>query len=345
MRTGPSVEQLTRPATMVTHVESHLGRDVLASHIPVLDGEVTFDGKRDAAGALDITVPAAFKPKHERSPLAAWGQILHVEIATFIHGAEFNTNVGRFRIQEWEEQSDGTIRLRALDLMQDLVDSPAPYPTSPPAGGSLHAEARRLAHPVSVVMHTADTSLPGLSWGVNRVENLRELGKLTRTVMRMEADGKLHVYPQRTGLDVAAIYTARDLLLARDSRGVRDQYTAVTAWGKPNTTDKDAPPMMATVNSTDPRLSAAAYGPRVKIVQVETATSQAHLQEYANNVMRTQSAEAGKTRVEIVADPRLELYDAIAVHHGDTIVVGEVQGIVLPLNGGSMRVDLVELRF
>ena len=218
MRNGFTVEELTRPARWEAHVSSMRGREVLATRIPVLDGRVSIDGEGQVPERADLSFTPEYKPVSPFSPLAAYGQELFLTITVTIGGRSVDYEIGAFLIDSWEEQTDGTIKVTGVGLLQRVADDPAALPSSPVPGSTLRVEASRLAHPVPVMLDhgVEDVSLPrGLAWGTDRLDALADLIASHGLRGAVRNDRQLHLMRTVTG----AAATISNIIVCRWGMG------------------------------------------------------------------------------------------------------------------------------
>ena len=190
-------------------VDSWLGQTWLG-RVPVKAGSVTWTTSQQVQGTLSLTVPrigAAGQDEDSRdwtplapdSPLAAMGQVLHVQVtvASLVSTDRWDIPLGRFLITQWEVGATD-IRITGKSLFQHLEDDRLTSPTAPYSGGTLASELRRLVggH-MGVIVSDALTNrpCPSMSWGESRIDAVYEIADAWPARLREGPDGVLYVLP------------------------------------------------------------------------------------------------------------------------------------------------------
>lgn len=342
MRPGPAPSP---DATVGVRVASVRGTQVLAVDVPVKQVRVSATSDRVVTTQVQFTAPPEWVPTHPLSPLATFGQRIHlvptVEVAGVTHDIEF----GWFQIASWRESAAG-VEVTALDLMQTLEEDPLPWPSSPPARATLRTELQRLAGRIPVLLEIPDRPISTeLQWTTSRTASVRELCAAHGLEHAVRPDGYLHAWPTRGGGTVQATYDARDMLLdaPRTSLPRRpNRWTAVGAVG----TGDDEKQLTASLETNTFPFDPAGYGVVRDRVELSGAETRADIDAAALAAMRASQSVAEARSFEIVADPRLELGDVIgAVTEAGEHVVGRVVAVSVVLDdpGSRMRVDVEAL--
>ena len=192
-----------------TRVDSWLGQTWLG-RVPVKAGSVTWTTSQQVQGTLSLTVPRIgavsqdegardWTPLAPDSPLAAMGQILHVQVtvASLVSTDRWDIPLGRFLITQWEVGATD-IRVTGKSLLQRLEDDRLTSPTVPYSGGTLASELRRLVggH-MGVIVSDALTNrpCPSMSWGESRIDAIYEIADAWPARLREGPDGVLYVLP------------------------------------------------------------------------------------------------------------------------------------------------------
>ena len=192
-----------------TRVDSWLGQTWLG-RVPVKAGSVTWTTSQQVQGTLSLTVPRIgavsqdegardWTPLAPDSPLAAMGQILHVQVtvASLVSTDRWDIPLGRFLITQWEVGATD-IRITGKSLFQHLEDDRLTSPTAPYSGGTLASELRRLVggH-MGVIVSDALTNrpCPSMSWGESRIDAIYEIADAWPARLREGPDGVLYVLP------------------------------------------------------------------------------------------------------------------------------------------------------
>mgnify|MGYP000981405442 FL=1 len=190
-------------------VDSWLGQTWLG-RVPVKAGSVTWTTSQQVQGTLSLTVPrigAAGQDEDSRdwtplapdSPLAAMGQVLHVQVtvASLVSTDRWDIPLGRFLITQWEVGATD-IRVTGKSLLQRLEDDRLTSPAVPYSGGTLASELRRLVggH-MGVIVSDALTNrpCPSMSWGESRIDAVYEIADAWPARLREGPDGVLYVLP------------------------------------------------------------------------------------------------------------------------------------------------------
>jgi len=190
-------------------VDSWLGRTWLG-RVPVKAGSVTWTTSQQVQGTLSLTVPRIgavsqdegardWTPLAPDSPLAAMGQVLHVQVtvASLVSTDRWDIPLGRFLITQWEVGATD-IRITGKSLFQRLEDDRLTSPTVPYSGGTLASELRRLVggH-MGVIVSDALTNrpCPSMSWGESRIDAIYEIADAWPARLREGPDGVLYVLP------------------------------------------------------------------------------------------------------------------------------------------------------
>lgn len=202
-------EALSSAFSWEARVDSWLGQTWLG-RVPVKAGSVTWTTSQQVQGTLSLTVPRIgavsqdegardWTPLAPDSPLAAMGQVLHVQVtvASLVSTDRWDIPLGRFLITQWEVGATD-IRITGKSLFQRLEDDRLTSPTVPYSGGTLASELRRLVggH-MGVIVSDALTNrpCPSMSWGESRIDAIYEIADAWPARLREGPDGVLYVLP------------------------------------------------------------------------------------------------------------------------------------------------------
>jgi len=202
-------EALSSAFSWEARVDSWLGQTWLG-RVPVKAGSVTWTTSQQVQGTLSLTVPRIgavsqdegardWTPLAPDSPLAAMGQVLHVQVtvASLVSTDRWDIPLGRFLITQWEVGATD-IRITGKSLFQHLEDDRLTSPTVPYSGGTLASELRRLVggH-MGVIVSDALTNrlCPSMSWGESRIDAVYEIADAWPARLREGPDGVLYVLP------------------------------------------------------------------------------------------------------------------------------------------------------
>ena len=202
-------EALSSAFSWEARVDSWLGQTWLG-RVPVKAGSVTWTTSQQVQGTLSLTVPRIgavsqdegardWTPLAPDSPLAAMGQVLHVQVtvASLVSTDRWDIPLGRFLITQWEVGATD-IRITGKSLFQHLEDDRLTSPTVPYSGGTLASELRRLVggH-MGIIVSDALTNrpCPSMSWGESRIDAIYEIADAWPARLREGPDGVLYVLP------------------------------------------------------------------------------------------------------------------------------------------------------
>ena len=202
-------EALSSAFSWEARVDSWLGQTWLG-RVPVKAGSVTWTTSQQVQGTLSLTVPRIgavsqdegardWTPLAPDSPLAAMGQVLHVQVtvASLVSTDRWDIPLGRFLITQWEVGATD-IRVTGKSPLQRLEDDRLTSPTVPYSGGTLASELRRLVggH-MGVIVSDALTNrpCPSMSWGESRIDAIYEIADAWPARLREGPDGVLYVLP------------------------------------------------------------------------------------------------------------------------------------------------------
>lgn len=202
-------EALSSAFAWEARVDSWLGQTWLG-RVPVKAGSVTWTTSQQVQGTLSLTVPRIgavsqdegardWTPLAPDSPLAAMGQVLHVQVtvASLVSTDRWDIPLGRFLITQWEVGATD-IRITGKSLFQRLEDDRLTSPTVPYSGGTLASELRRLVGGnMGVIVSDALTNrpCPSMSWGESRIDAAYEIADAWPARLREGPDGVLYVLP------------------------------------------------------------------------------------------------------------------------------------------------------
>ena len=351
MRPGPALEGAPGPVAVGARISIWLGGECIAPSIDCEDVKLEDTRDRKTRARVTWLSPRAMTPVDPQDPLNNFGQVAHVTALLRIGGHVHEVPMGRYLVTDWAESERG-VTVTAVGLLQVLEDDPAPWGSSPPPGATLESELVRLSPHLPIILDYGCPN-PGMptsaQWPAKRAEAVAEVCASAGVEYGIGVDGAIHVWAPRGRRDVAATYTARDLLVgglrkSRDRLPNRVHAVGTASGGKAQ--EK----WLSTVDLGehtvyDPR----SYGRVTKIIDVSGASGRSSVWAAADAEAR-RTLEATETRsLAIVSDPRLELGDVIAAHvPGETEpIVGRVTAYAVTLDSASteMRIDVEVLRW
>lgn len=350
MRAGPTVQALTGPVGVGARVSSHRAGRMIADCLDVWDVQIEATADRAPRERLTLTAAPSLVPTGPGDPLAHYGQRLHVSQTLTIGGVETLVPIGWYQVETWEEQSDGTVKVEAYDLLQRLEKNPMAWPSSPPYGATVQSELQRLASSpeeggVPVVLDTPDATVSREhEWGTSRVEAVGKLCEAHGLLWAVRSDGRLHAWAPGAPVS-AAEYTGRDLLIesSRASGARRANRWVVGATGEGE--DRESRYTAETTGYEYP-YDPAGYGVVTDRNEMQIADGVSALYKAADTYRRNAQAAHGTRSLSIVPDPRLELWDTITVtvphEAGPETLTGRVTATSLTIDksDATMRVDL-----
>jgi hypothetical protein len=354
MRPGLPVDQILEAGVGVRVNVSRGGR-VLATSVPAQDVTLDFTSDSTTPATLTFIAPAEWEPKNPGDPLNNFGQRVQV-IALMEHrGQVTETEIGWFQISAWSHQSDGTVKITAVDLWTLLVDNQMGLASSPPSGATLRSELQRFCvfedgvAGIPVVLDGVDdfTIDRTLQWGVERHTNVADLCAVYGLDYAVRPDGCLHVSPTRGGSEPDVLYTANDLLaeVSRESTDRRaNRFIVVGSSGSGG----DAKKYVGTAAINTFPFEPEGYGVVTSRQELSSATSQALATQAAQQALRDSLYVAESRSIEIVSDPRIEKGDILALvaADGEALTVRVMSGsITYDDPSKTMRIDVEVLQW
>ncbi|MCR2051825.1 hypothetical protein NSA19_02940 [Actinomyces bowdenii] len=345
MRPGPSTRALGAGVAIGARVDIIVGNRIVAAALDVADLQVDWTGDRVVPGQATYVLPHHMLPSQPHDPANNYGQRSHITVVMDTIEGRHEVDLGWWQHETWAEETNG-IKVTALDLMQVLEKDPMAWPSSPPSGATVRSELQRLAGTLPVVLDEGAADAPmstSIQWGHSRTEAIRDLCRARGLEWAVKADGCLHVWPSRGGIRAMASYTGRDLLLDAPRVAAKRAPNRWVVVGSAQ--GDDSVRWTASVANHSYPYEVETYGRVTDRRELNSAESQAAVNAAADSYRREALAVVSTRSVEIVADPRLEAGDVIAVHtdHGE-VIVGRVTAYSLPVSDPSarMRVDLEE---
>ena len=307
-------------------VDSWLGRTWLGQ-VPVKAGSVTWTTSQQVQGTLSLTVPrigAAGQDEDSRdwtplapdSPLAAMGQVLHVQVtvASLVSTDRWDVPLGRFLITQWEVGATD-IHITGKSLLQHLEDDRLTSPTVPYSGGTLASELRRLVggH-MGVIVSDALTNraCPSMSWGESRIDAVYELTDAWPARLREGPDGVLYVLPPTPSITERPETTLTDgeagTVIGVTRQGSRNGiFNRIVARGQEQD-DAGQPRFQAIVDqTTGPLRTSGPYGVITKFFSSPLITSKSAAFDSAVTMLATSVRPKTTVPVTHAPNPTLTL--------------------------------------
>lgn len=129
----------------------------LISDLTILSGDVSATLSSQVTRRLSMSVTDALYPVNPTDPLAPYGNQLRVYRGVELNGdtTTYVWQVFEGRIQDVDDNGDGTVTVQASDVAQDVLDYGFERPTNSSTGSQVTAEFRRLIN----------EAVPGATYG------------------------------------------------------------------------------------------------------------------------------------------------------------------------------------
>lgn len=311
------------------------GGRVLGVEVPATNVLLEWTKEREVPARLSFSAPRSWVPKTPYDPLANFGQRAVLTGLVESEGRTVEVPFGQFLITMWEEKDDA-VEVEAYDLMQILAENPMPFPSSPPPSATLFSELVRLADGLPVILDCEDVPVDrGIQFGYDRVEAVKNLCEASGVSYAVKADGCLHAFTSDVNAPVV-LYSQGELVVEAFRQAPQRRANRVLVVGDEEKSvhafaENDAPPY----NFDE-------YGRVTLRVENEAATTREAAQSIANAKAVAVARTVRKRSFTVLADPRLEGGDTVAVVTPGETVTGKVCALALNLSDPSelMRVDV-----
>ncbi|PZR55218.1 hypothetical protein DNL40_02285 [Xylanimonas oleitrophica] len=335
---------------------------MLAAQVPILSGSVSWDvAGKGVPESCTLTVPRYSVEDGRRRdwlpgddtahPLATYGQwlALAVVVTSAVTGTQYVTRLAACRVQAWEEQDDGSVRVSGVGLLQRATDDQILVPRSPGPGSTLASELRRMLPAGMVAL--IDPALPsidvtpGKQWSGDRLAALYEIADTWPARMRPDADGNVQLLPPLPD-SPAPVVTYRDGEPTRDGAmptlvsapragsrtGVFNSWTVMSS-----ITGDDGQPLARTepIEATAGPYAVATYGRVNAAWSSDLITSEAQAYAAGRKKLAEGLRPARVVDVQIAPDPRPEPDDAVRVVRDGVTRTGYVLGGTVDLLGAT----------
>lgn len=360
MREGPPDHVLASAASWLVLVQSSLGDAVLAEAVPVAGGVWAVDGTGQVPEAIQgLIVPASDRgyswiPGDDAAhPLARYGQVLDLAVRIGSAGGRFTWDVplGRAFIQSWSASDPGVVTVEAAGPLQLAADDRLPTPTAPATGGTLASEFRRLMPagiPVDISPGLIDRPCPAsFYWEEDRLAALYDIADAWPAQLTVTADGGVALLPPLPEVFPGALLTFTDgeggTTVSAAREDTRDgAYNAVVARAEPEDAEETAPVIQAEARVETGPMVPATYGVVRRFYASPALTTAAQCESAARSILAEAVRPARSVEVTCVPDPRIELYDPVAVVRDGVKHEGWVTAYTLPLtvSGGDMSITV-----
>lgn len=371
MRAGAPESVLAGPCGYRSTAASWRGGTLLASSIPISSGRAVWRAAQDVPDTVSLQVPRIvdgfdWLPGEDDylHPLAKMGQeiVVTVIVTSALTGKEYETQIGRYQIQDVEERTPGLVEVRGAGVLQVVGDDKLPTPTAPRAAGTLFSEFRRLMPSgvgVSIDAALVDRACPqSLAWSEDRLAAAQSIADALPALLRSDATGQVVLRAPLPDNPTPVVVISDgatspsntyNTLVGKTIKQTRDGiYNSWVARGTV-TDDPTRPPVYAMKDQTTGpfAVDAAGFRTRRAFFASPLLTTEAECLAAATTKLRNGLARSAVIPFEMASDPRLELDDAVEVRSGfdaaastwDMDIVGHLVSIDLPLtySDGAMR--------
>lgn len=342
MLPGPSVADIAGGVAVGAKVSVQRGQTVLVEDLPVWDVTLDATSDRTVKRQISFTTSSDYVPDRPLDSLNNYGhRVRVVQIIEVPDGSQTEVNLGWFLVDEWEENTaDGSMSVKAVDLLRLIETDVAKWPSSPPKNQRLRAEIQRLVGKTLAVQTSVPNSLVDkeLQFQTDRLANLTDLCASHGLDYGMRPDGFLHVWEQTS--ELVAKYTANDLVVDAPRQSVERKPNRFLAVGSKTSGKKETKWSFEAATTTEP--FGKDYGVVRERLEVQSATGQAMVTRAANDALKQSASVFGKRSLVMVPDSRLELGDVAMFEtpYGEPFV-GRVVAFSLPVDRPDlMRVDV-----
>jgi len=357
MRNGPSSSTLAGAVQWVPTMSAWLDGTLLAETVPVHRGRLVADASSQVPERLTFSVPRwadgrswlpGDDPLH---PLARFGQyvIPTIVITSPVTGIQYETVLGRFKIQSWKNDAlGGLIQVEAVGVLQVAADDRLPSPLAPT--GTLASEFRRLLPPgLSAAISPAlvDRQCPrSMEWSDDRIGALYEIADAWPARIRTDQWGQIAVLPALAGVPTPAVSLTDGeggTVIGTARADTRDQVYNRIVVRASGTDTADKPPIQAVVDQqTGPMRTSGPYLVVTKYWSSPLITTEAQARASGVTMLANSLRPSRTVPVTLAPDPRLDLDDAVEIISDGARDWGYITAYELPLtiDDGEMRVDV-----
>lgn len=352
---GPEVLSpalLATPCKVESFITVSLPGYETTPEIPVLGGTFSSSVDRELQDEVVMEFEGCWKPENPWDPLECKGQVCQLFVDVTPAGKPlYRVNMGFFVHHEGKMLTNGRVQLKAYSLLKRLADDPFDFPSSPLSGSTRQMEFQRLCSPhVSVVVESGNSRLPGgLAWGFERLKAVEDLCVATGQLRRMENDGQLHVYDERSLRSSRVAYSFEDLVLASEPVWDHEAPNTWTAFGGQE--DDSAKRWSASVQVRGGVMDPSQYGVVRERFRVDSAAGRSDVLRAANEKLAASTVRSELRTFKMVPDFRLEVWDVLDARLdrgvGRSILSGRVRQFSWPLSGEAQSgvVDVEVLKW
>lgn len=357
MRNGPSSSMLAGSVQWAPRMSAWLDGAPLAESIPIHRGRLAADATSQVPERLTFSVPRwadgfDWLPGADAAhPLARFGQyvIPMILITSPITGVEYETVLGRFKIQNWSHDTEsGLIKVEAVGALQVASDDRLVSPLTP--RGSLASEFRRLLPPglsAAISPDLTDRQCPrSMEWSDDRIGALYEIADAWPARIRTDQWGQVSVLPPLKDVPTPVI-TLTDgeggTVVGTARADTRDQaYNRVVVRAS-GTDTANKPPIQVVANqAAGPMRTGGPYGAVTKFWSSPLITTRAQAVRAGATMLANSLRPSRTIPVSLAPDPRLDLDDAVEIISDGVRDWGYITAYDLPLtiDDGDMRIDV-----
>lgn len=358
MRPGAPADLINGAAIWGVRASAWRGGQLLAESIPLTSGRLTADVSLAVPERVSFTVPRwdgrDWAPGEDVDhPLARYGQYVQLAIVmtSTLTGFEYETQLGRFYIQDWQyDSARGLVNVEALGVLQRAAEDRLPSPLAPRSGGTLVSEFRRLLP--SGLAVAIDPSLTNrgcprsMEWSEDRLAALYEIADAWPARLRTDQWGQVALLPTLPEVPTPVV-TLKDgkggTVVGTARTDSRDQaYNRVVVRAS-NTDAPNKAPIQAVVDqATGPMRVGGPYGVVTKFWSSPLITTAVQARLSGTTMLANSLRPSRTIPVTLAPDPRLDLDDPVEVISEGSRDWGYITGYDLPLtvSDGAMRVDV-----
>lgn len=358
---------LTDAFTYRARVDSWLGARWLGQ-VPVAGGSVSWTTSQQVQGALSLSVPrvgAAVEGDNERdwapsgptSPLACFGQVLHVQVivSSLVTGQTWTEPAGRFLITATDVDDD-RVSVTGKSLLHRLEEDRFTSPMTPRPGGTMASEARRIMNghaPLLIDRALTNRACPAsMSWGESRIDALHELADAWPARVREGRDGIVRILPPLTAITTTPERALTDgqagTVVGVKRSATRDQiYNRVVARGQEQSSTGQPTFQAIADQRTGPMRVGGPYGAVTRFFSSPLITSRATAEATARSILATSVRAQSTIPIDHAPDPTIDLDEPVEVRTHDTanaahtLLWGRVTAMDWPLtHEGTARTDV-----
>lgn len=327
------------------------GLTQLAEDIPFLDGDVRASLGSQVTRTLTMSVPDDFYPADPEDILAPYGNRLRVWRGVRV-GSDISTYVWECfhgRIQEAQDNGDGSVAIQAADRAQDVLDYGFQVPERSALGTTVNAEVTRLIGDAvpDAAFGTFDTPtvvVPVETWENDRGGALDELATSVGGYWWALADGRfvLRRVPWTVAGDPVVTLTDQGGGIILEVLPSRSRSTVYNSWAVTGERTDGTTPVYALredLNPASPTYLNGNFGRRSNYAYLNTPSDGGAVDNVARAKLQSSVALTENWSYTCPPDASVELGDVQRLQVRGRDVIQVVNSFILPLNLGSMSVD------